>query len=251
MVGGFNFDITMDQVKTHILSKYSKSLGIAYNSQLELTLMGYGVVEISKDAFFAKDFSFEQVVAVRCVIKTGDAETPERVYYAIVRCATYENPRSCLDGKGIWDTVLFVKKGEVIKMDYEQEKQLNNPVIKKIKNYTISGNVSEFFTDHEWFKFENSISSTAKYDIFIEKTTSSDTLKQFFDFLSPTNISMAAYQPDITFEKMKAQIDAQAISYKELLTKREAEDNARPTAAPSNTASGANKASGALHFFPL
>ena len=236
MVGGFNFDIDMEQVKKHIFRKCSKLLSITDDSQLTLTLMGYGVVYISKNSLLAEDLSFEQVVAVRCVIQTSGAE---REYYAIVRCATYKNPRSCLDGKGISGTVLFVEKDKVTKMNFQG--QLENPVINKIKNYSISGTVSEFFTKHEWFNFKNSISSTAEYNIFIDKTPSSSTLIKFFEFLSSASVSMAAYQPDITFETMKAQIDEQERIYnatREAREAQEAQDNARPKA-QSNNASGA------------
>ena len=206
MVGGFNFDITMDQAKTHISRKYSKSfqlLGIPPGSQLELTLMGYGRVEISKNSVFAEDFSLEQVVVVRCDIKTGGEELTKGKYYAIVRCAKYNNPRSCPNGIGIWETVLFVKKRDVIQMDYDEQKGRKNPVINKRKNDTSYGNeydIDKFFTKHKWFNFKNSISSNAEYDIFVENNPSSSTLINFFDFLSPTNLSEADYVSEINFE---------------------------------------------------
>jgi hypothetical protein len=199
------------------------------------------VVYISKNYFLAEDLSFEQVVAVRFVIPTSGAE---KEYYAIVRCATYENPRSCLDGKGISGTVLFVKKDKVIKMDFRGQEDI--PVIKKIKNYLISGDISTFFTKHEWFNFNNSISSSAEYDIFIDTAKSSSTLMNFFEFLSSASVSMAAYQPYITFETMKAEIAAQANHYnaeREAREAQEAQDNAQQTAAPST-----NKASNAADF---
>ena len=245
MSGGFNFEITMEQAKTHILRKYSKSfqlLGIPPGSQLELTLMGYGHVYISKKSVFAEDFSLEQVVAVRCDIQTGDEELTKGKYYAIVRCATYENTRSCPNGKGIWETVLFVKKGEVTAMNYQEQLYLKNPVINKRKNDTSYGTDSDiykFFTEHKWFNFKNSISSNAEYDIFVENNPSSSTLIKFFDFLSPTNLSEDDYVPGIDFDTMKTEVDAQARSYIEEVAARELRDNAKRPAAQSNKASGA------------
>jgi hypothetical protein len=224
MVGGYEFDVTMEQLKQHITKQCRKSLpslGIHPGSQLELVLMGYGDVCILKDAFFADNFRPEQVVAVRCDIKTGDT-TSEGQYYAIVRCA---NTDSCPGGNGIWSTVLFVKRGGVKKMDYKEEQSNRNPVIKKREDdtfYALQTDIDKFFNNYVWFEFTNSISSTDKYNIFVDNRNfnMSRSLQAFFSRLSGTDLQGYNYNEIVTFEIMKAAIVA-------LKAKRDAEAQAQ------------------------
>ena len=212
MVGGYEFDVTMEQLKQHITKECRKSLpslGIKSGSELELFLMGYGDVCILKDAFFADKFRPEQVVAVRCDIKTGDT-TSEGQYYAIVRCA---NTDSCPSGNGIWSTVLFVKKDGVTKKDYNDEQIKRNPVIKKREDdtfYALKKDIDKFFNNYVWFEFTNIISSTDKYNIFVDNYPSnmSITLLAFFSRLSGTDLANYDYTKTVTIQDMKDAIVA-------------------------------------------
>ena len=162
----------MNQVKAHILSKYSKSL-VSMNIdpfKLQLTLMGRGDVEISKDAFLAEDFRPEQVVAVKLDTITR-FETGK--YYAIVRCANIGLKSSCSDGRGIEkSTVLFVKDGESPNLVELIQYPLTNgntstgpviekrkAVIKKRKAKYPDEDVDKYFNENRWFEVKNSISS--------------------------------------------------------------------------------------------
>jgi hypothetical protein len=198
MSGGFKFNITKEQVKAHILSKYSKSLttmGIKIPEELELTLMGYGDVEISKNAFFAKDFRPEQVVVVRLgsLPPVGSKDTV--TYYAIVRCANIGTDSSCSDGRGIEkSTVLFVndrshpKSVERISYYLTKDYDSTGPVIEKRKAVIEKRkakypdeDVNMYFDNHVWFEVKNSISSTDTYNIFVDNRVSSNkSLLNFF-----------------------------------------------------------------------
>jgi hypothetical protein len=112
MSGGFIFNGNTEKIKEHILSKYSKQLtsnSIVIDSYL--TVMSSGDVEISKDAFFAKDFRPEHVVVVMLASRRPRDEFEVPVtYYAIVRCTNIGKESSCTGGIGIEDSrVLFVK----------------------------------------------------------------------------------------------------------------------------------------------
>jgi hypothetical protein len=189
MSGGFNFKVNEQQIREHISRKYSESLRtMGIQIPEKLTLMGYGDVEISKNAFFAKDFRPEQVVVVRLGTLTVEFQDPV-TYYAIVRCANIGTEHSCTGGIGIEDSrVLFVndsklpKSVELIRYNLTKGDTSTVPaiekrkaVIKKIKD------ADKYFVNHVWFEVKNSISSTDTYNIFIyNQVLSNRSLLKFF-----------------------------------------------------------------------
>ncbi len=209
MSGGFIFNGNTEKIKEHILSKYSKQLtsnSIVIDSYL--TVMSSGDVEISKDAFFAKDFRPEHVVVVMLASRRPRDEFEVPVtYYAIVRCTNIDVNSSC---KGIDDSrVLFVKdSGSVESISYKLAKDdtSTNPerkaIIEKIKaviekrkdkQYTTDIVVDTYFDTHVWFEVTNSISSTDTYNIFVNNSVSSNTpLLNFFNSIADNIVTREA-----------------------------------------------------------
>jgi len=191
MSGGFNFDVSTDTIKTHILSKYSQQLnsnGIEIDSKLDLAIMGKGDVQISKDALFAKNFRPEQVVVVKLGGYTGFGQDLRNgQWYALVRCANMGEDSSCRESKGIEEnTVLFVKYGTRPKnvefISYRLRDRNTDPVIKKRKDkkYPTDSDVTTYFDRYRWFTFKNSISSTDNYNIFVDSNCAEKSLLYFF-----------------------------------------------------------------------
>jgi hypothetical protein len=191
MYGGFNFEVNEQEIKAHILSKYSqqlKSNGIEIDSNLNLAIMGKGDVQISKDALFAKNFRPEQVVVVKLGGYTGLGQNLiDGQWYALVRCANMGEDSSCRESKGIEEnTVLFVKYGTRPKnvefISYRLRDRNTDPVIKKRKDkkYPTDSDVTAYFDRYRWFTFKNSISSTDNYNIFVDSNCAEKSLLYFF-----------------------------------------------------------------------
>ena len=241
MSGGFNFEVNEQEIKAHILSKYSQQLkrnGIEIDSKLDLAIMGKGDVQISKDALFAKNFRPEQVVVVKLGGYTGsDHNLINGQWYALVRCANIGDTSSCIKSKGIEDnTVLFVKYGtspknvELIPYYATKNELSNDPVIekrkavikkRKDKEHPTDSEVTTYFDQYRWFEVKNSISSTDTYNIFVDSNCAEKSLLYFFYTIAGANIARGSLTPYTSTNYLDALNEMNEID-EENLTREEA-----------------------------